>query len=111
MCPKLKELSETNKQRISKAKKECETLGGEHQHKDQYDGIPETFTDSHFIHSEPYYRKFTLVLAGKTSHQNPIQQRSSSHKFVGEKSTAWIPMSVTSIKMDEYYIMEPKLTQ
>ena len=44
MCPKLKELSETNKQRISKAKKECETLGGEHQHKDQYDGIPETFT-------------------------------------------------------------------
>ena len=32
---KLKELSKTNNQRISVAKKERKTLGGEHQHKDQ----------------------------------------------------------------------------
>ena len=35
---KLKELSKTNKQRISEAKKEREALGGEH----QGNGIPDT---------------------------------------------------------------------
>ena len=70
---KLKKLSETNKQWISEAKKKCETLGGEHQHKDQCDGIPETFSDSHCIHLEPFYKKFTLTLTGKTSNQHHIE--------------------------------------
>ena len=95
---KLKELSAANKGRISEAKKERETLGGEHQHKDQCDGIPETqtFADSHCIQLEPCYKKFTPILAGKTS-QHPIEQRRSSRRSAGDKSTAWTYPNVYNI--------------
>ena len=84
---KLKELSETNKQRISEANKERETLGGELQHKDQCDGISEAFADSHCIHLEPCNKNFTLLLAGKASQQHSIEQRRSSRRSAGETST------------------------
>ena len=58
--------------------------GREHQHKDQSDGIPETFAGSHCIYLEPCYKKFTLILAGKTSHKHPIEQRRLSCRSAAE---------------------------
>ena len=94
---KLKELSETNTQRISEPKKERETLGGEHQNKDQCDSIPETFADGHCIHLESCHKKCTLILAGKTSHQHPIEQRRTSRRSAGETFTAWTYPNVCNI--------------
>ena len=109
---KLNELSETKKQRISEANKDPKTPGGEHQHKDQCDGISEAFADSHCIHLELCNKKLTLLLAGKASQQHSVEQRRLSRRSAGETSTACtIPMSLTSAKKGEYSIMGPKLAQ
>ena len=82
------------KQTSKESQEQKKELGGEHQNKDQYDGIPETFADSHL---EPCYKKFKFVLAGKTSHQHPIEQRRSSLRTAGETSTAWTYPNVCNI--------------
>ena len=46
----LKELSERNKQRIVEANREREQLGGKHHHKEQCDGILETFAENSCVH-------------------------------------------------------------
>ena len=91
----LKELSERNKQRIVEAKKEREQLGGVHHHKEQYDGIPETFAENDCIHLESCYKKFTLILAGQSTRQSK-DRRSSSRKSVGELR-AWTYPDVCNI--------------
>ena len=48
----LKEFSERNKPRIVEAEKESEQLVGEHDHKEQCDGIPESFAENDCIHLE-----------------------------------------------------------
>ena len=84
------------KQTSKESQKQKKERGGEHQNKDQYDGIPETFADSNL---EPCYKKFKFILAGKTSHQHPIEQRRSSLRAAGENLLLGpIPMSVTSAK-------------
>ena len=50
----LEELSERNKQTIVKAKKEREQHGGEHHHKEQCDGIPETLDEIDRVEIHPY---------------------------------------------------------
>ena len=60
----LKQLSKTNKERILIAKAEREKLGGKHYHRDQCDGVPESFGENYYMHLEPCYKKFTLILAG-----------------------------------------------
>ena len=79
----LKELSERNKQRIVEAKKECEQLVGEHHHKEQCDGIPQSFAKNDCLHLEPCCKKFTLILTGQSTRQSN-NRRSSSRKSVGE---------------------------
>ena len=66
-----KTLSEVNKKRILEAKAERERLGGDHynNHVEQCNGIPEEFNENHLIHSEPCYKKFTLILSGQSSRQ------------------------------------------
>ena len=50
--------------------KEREQRGGENHHKEQCDGIPETFAENDCIHSEPCYKKFALILAGQSVWQS-----------------------------------------
>ena len=59
----LKELSQTNRERILLAKEEREKLGGNHHHKEQCESIPDSFGENDCIHLEPCYKKFTLILA------------------------------------------------
>ena len=55
---KLKTLSDTNKEKINKAKELRLRLGGDNHHEDQCAGIPEDFDDAiHGIHYEPCYKK------------------------------------------------------
>lgn len=95
---KLKQLSEINKQKILLKKVERENLGGEHYHKDQCDSIPESFGENDYIHLEPCYKKFTLILAGQSSRQELYQEgrRSSSRKSTGE-TTTWTYPGVCNI--------------
>ena len=48
--------------------------------------MPETFAGSHCIYLEPCYKKFTLILAGKTSHKHHIEQRRSSCRSAAKVS-------------------------
>ena len=72
----LTQLSKTNKERILLAKAEREKLGGKHYHRDQCDGVPESFGENDYMHLEPCCKKFTLILAGRSSHQGPsVEER------------------------------------
>ena len=93
----LKEVSERNKQRILEAKKERETLGGSHHHKDQCSSVPDDIGENYCIHLEPCYKKFTLILAGASQTENAnTEKRTSTRKSSGEIS-AWTYPDVCNI--------------
>ncbi|XP_066931362.1 uncharacterized protein [Clytia hemisphaerica] len=93
-----KALSEINRKRILEAKEERQKLGGAHyeNHMEQCNGVPEFFNENHFMHSEPCYKKFTMILSGQSSKQkdNPeAPQRKSKRKSSIEeepKSPGWV---------------------
>ena len=57
----LKELSQTNKERILLAKEEREKLGGDHYHKEQCELISDDFGENDCIHLEPCYKMYCAL--------------------------------------------------
>ena len=65
---KIKTISEINEEKIYAAKKHREELGGQNYHEEQCCSIPnEIDQESHGIHLEPCYKKFTLILSTRKS--------------------------------------------
>ena len=56
--PSVKVLFDINKEKIIKAKKFRESVGGANHHNEQYCNVPDTFIDDkHGIYLEPCYKK------------------------------------------------------
>ncbi len=71
-CSKIKAISEINKDNIYAAKDYREELGSQNYHKQQCRSIPDEIDpESHGIHLEPCYKKFTLILFIKKSSSAP----------------------------------------
>ena len=72
----LKQLRKTNKERIFLAKTEREKLGDKYYHRDQCDGVPESYGENDYTHLEPCCKRFTFILAGRSSHPGPsVEER------------------------------------
>ena len=71
----LKDVNGENEARIRAAKAKRQTLKGRNHHEEQCLLVPDNIQDaSHAALMTPWYKKFTLILAGESSgHQNNLQ--------------------------------------
>ena len=71
----LKDVNEEKEARISAAKAKRQTLKGRNHHEEQGLLVPDNIQDAtQGVHMTPYYKKFTLILAGESSgHQNNLR--------------------------------------